>query len=97
MISFTSKKPLTNSRGVYTVPILNFYHFESNSNVSDTLSEIVDRSQYIEIKTYKDDMGIVQAYKEALDKIKENEYITDEQKEILRKEVQESINIILGF
>ena len=81
----------------YTTPILSFYHFESNSNVSDTLSDIVDRSQYIEIKTYKDDMGIVQAYKEALDKIKENEYITDEQKEILRKEVQETINILLGL
>ena len=81
----------------YTVPILSFYHFESNSNVSDTLSDIVDRSQYIEIKTYKDDMGIVQAYKESLDKIKENEYITDEQKEILRKEVQETINLLLGL
>ena len=81
----------------YTVPILNFYHFESNSNVSSTLSDIINRSQYIEIKTYKDDIAIVQAYKEALDKIKENKYITDEQKEILRKEVQETINILLGF
>ena len=81
----------------YTVPILSFYHFESNSNVSSTLSDIIDRSQYIEIKTYKDDMAIVQSYKEALDKIKENEYITDEQKDVLRKEVQETINILLGL
>lgn len=81
----------------YTVPILNFHHFESNSNVSSTLSDIADRSQYIEIETYKDDMAIVQAYKKALDKIKEDEYITDEQKDTLRKEVQESINILLGL
>jgi plasmid replication initiation protein len=81
----------------YTVPILNFYHFETNSNVSSTLSDIVDRSQYIEIETYKDDMAIVQAYKKALDKIKEDKYITDDQKDTLRKEVQESINILLGL
>ena len=81
----------------YTVPILNFYHFETNSNVSSTLSDIVDRSQYIEIETYKDDMAIVQAYKKALDKIKEDKYITDDQKDTLRKEVQESINVLLGF
>ena len=79
------------------MPILSFYHFESNSNVSSILSDIVDRSQYIEIKVYKDDMEIVQAYKQALDKIKEDEYITVEQKDILRKEVQDSINILLGL
>ena len=42
-------------------------------------------------------MAIVQSYKKALDKIKEDEYITDEQKDILRKEVQETINLLLGF
>ena len=42
-------------------------------------------------------MAIVQAYKKSLDKIKENEYITDEQKNILRKEVQDTINIIIGI
>jgi hypothetical protein len=81
----------------YTTPILSFYHFESNSNVSSTLSDIVDRSQYIKIEVYKDNMAIVQAYKQALDKIKEDEYITDEQKITLRKEVQDTINIIIGI
>ena len=81
----------------YTVPILSFYHFESNSNVSSTLSDIVDRSDYIEIEEYSDDMAIVQAYKKALDKIKADEYITDEQKDILSKEVQDTINLLLGF
>ena len=81
----------------YTTPILNFYHFESNLNVSSTLSDIVNRSQYIKVETYKDDMAIVQAYKKSLDKIKENEYITDEQKKILRKEVLDTINIIIGI
>lgn len=81
----------------YTVPILDFYHFESNSNVSSTLSDIVDRSHYIEIDEYKDDMAIVQAYKKALDKIKEDKYITDEQKNILKKEVHETINLLLGL
>ena len=57
----------------------------------------MDRSQYIKIETYTDDMAIVQAYKKSLDKIKENEYITDEQKNILRKEVQDTINIIIGI
>ena len=76
---------------------LSFYHFESNSKLSSTISDIVDRSRYIEIETYKDDMAIVQAYKKALDKIKEDEYITDEQKDILRKEVQDTINVLLGF
>ena len=42
-------------------------------------------------------MAIVQAYKQALDKIKEDEYITDEQKITLRKEVQDTINIIIGI
>jgi hypothetical protein len=42
-------------------------------------------------------MAIVQAYKQALDKIKEDEYITDEQKDILRQEVQDSINLIIGI
>ena len=42
-------------------------------------------------------MAIVQAYKKALDKIKEDKYITDDQKDTLRKEVQESINILLGL
>ena len=82
---------------VYTVPILSFYHFESNLNVSSTLSDIVDRSHYIEIEEYKDDMEIVKAYKEAIGKIKEEEYITSEQKDSLRKEVQETINILLGL
>ena len=36
-------------------------------------------------------------YKKALDKIKEDEYITDEQKDTLRKEVQDTINIIIGI
>ena len=81
----------------YTVPILSFYHFESNSNVSSILSDIVDRSHYIEIEEYKDDMEIVQAYKKAFEKIKENEYISSQQKELLKKEVLESINILLGF
>ena len=81
----------------YTTPILSFYHFDSNSNVSSTLSDIVDRSQYIEIAEYSDDMAIVQAYKEALDRIKEDAYITDEQKDILSKEVQDTINLLLGF
>jgi hypothetical protein len=81
----------------YTTPILNFYHFESNSNVSSTLSDIVNRSQYIKVETYKDDMAIVQAYKQALDKIKEDGYITDEQKDILKKEVHDTINLLLGL
>jgi len=81
----------------YTVPILSFYHFESNSNVSSILSDIVDRSRYIEIEEYKDDMEIVQAYKKAFQKIKENEYLSGKQKEVLKKEVLESINILLGF
>ena len=42
-------------------------------------------------------MAIVQAYKQALDKIKEDEYITDEQKITLRKEVQDTINIIISI
>ena len=79
---------------VYTVPILSFYHFESNSNVSSILSDVVDRSQYIEIEEYNDDMEIIKAYKKALINIKANEYITDEQKNTLRKEVQDSINIL---
>jgi hypothetical protein len=77
----------------YTVPILSFYHFESNSNVSSILSDIVDRSHYIEIEEYKDDMEVVQAYKKAFGKIKENEYLSGQQKEVLKKEVLESINI----
>ena len=81
----------------YTVPILNFYHFESNLNVSSILSDIVDRSHYIEIEEYKDDMEVVQAYKKAFGKIKENEYLSGQQKEVLKKEVLESINILLGF
>jgi plasmid replication initiation protein len=81
----------------YTVPILSFYHFESNSNVSSILSDIVDRSHYIEIEEYKDDMAIVQAYKKALDRIKKDEYLSDEQKERLIKEVHEIINILLGL
>jgi plasmid replication initiation protein len=81
----------------YTVPILSFYHFESNSNVPSILSDIVDRSYYIEIDEYNDDMSIVQAYKKALDKIKEDEYITSDQKDILRKEVHETINVLLGL
>ena len=81
----------------YTVPILSFYHFESNSNVSSILSDIIDRSHYIEIEEYKDDMAIIQAYKKALNNIKEDEYISDDQKNILIKEVHESINILLGL
>lgn len=81
----------------YTVPLLSFYHFETNSNVSSTLSDILDRSQYIEIEEYKDDMAIVQAYKKAIDKIKEDKYITPQQQEILKKEAQEIINLLLGF
>ena len=57
----------------------------------------MDRSQYIKIEVCKDNMAIVQAYKKALDKIKEDEYITDEQKKILRKEVLDTINIIIGI
>jgi plasmid replication initiation protein len=81
----------------YTVPILSFYHFESNSNVSSFLSDVVDRSHYIEIEEYKDDIAIVQAYKEAIDKIKEDQYITQEQQAVLKQEVQEIINLLLGF
>jgi len=81
----------------YTVPILNFYHFESNSNVSSILSDIVDRSHYIEIEEYKDEMEIVQAYKKAFERIKENEYMTNVQKDTLRKEALETINMLLGL
>ena len=79
------------------MPILSFYHFESNSNVSSVLSDIVDRSHYIEIEEYKDDMAIVQAYQKAVEKIKTDEYLTDNQKEVLRKESQDTINILLDF
>ena len=81
----------------YTTPLFSFLHFEEDVQVLSTLSDIVDRSHYIEIEEYKDDMEIVQAYKKALDKIKEDEYISDEQKDMLRKEVLESINLLLGF
>jgi len=81
----------------YKMALLSFYHFEGNVTVSSSLSDIVDRSQYIEIEEYKDDMEIIQAYKKALTNIKVNEYITDDQKEILIKEVQDTINILLGF
>lgn len=81
----------------YTVPLLSFYHFETNSNVPSPLSDILDRSQYIEIEEYKNDMEIIQAYKKAIDKIKEDEYITSKQQEILKKEAQEAINLLLGF
>ena len=77
----------------YTTPILSFYHFDSNLNISCTLSNIVDRSQYVKIKKYKDDIAIVNAYKKALNKIKADEYLTGEQKDILRKEVNQLINI----
>ena len=42
-------------------------------------------------------MSIVQAYKKTINKIKADKYITNEQKDILKKEVKESINILLGF
>ena len=64
---------------------MSFYHFESNSNVSSILSDIVDRSHYIKIDEYNDDMAIVQAYKKSLDSIKENQYITNDQKDLLKK------------
>ncbi len=57
----------------------------------------MDRSQYIEIEEYKNDMEIIQAYKKAIDKIKEDEYITPAQQETLKKEAQEAINLLLGF
>ena len=77
----------------YSTPILSFYHFDNNLNISCTLSNIVDRSQYVKIKKYKDDIAVVKAYKKALDKIKADEYLTGEQKDILRKEVNQLINI----
>ena len=42
-------------------------------------------------------MAIVQAYQKAVEKIKTDEYLTDNQKEVLRKESQDTINILLDF
>ena len=81
----------------YKVPILTFYHFETDSYVSSTLSDVLDRSEYIEIVEYRDDMEIIQAYKKSLVIINENKYITDDQKQQLKKEVQDSINILIGL
>ena len=81
----------------YTTPIFSFYHFEANSNVPSLLSDIVDCSQYIKIKKYDKDFDIVQAYKESYESIKKDKYLTDDQKNTLKQEVQDTINILLGF
>lgn len=76
-------------------PVVKFYYFETDSYVESTLSDLIDRSQYIDIADYKDDMEIIESYKKALGDIKNNEYLTDNHKGILVKEIQQKINLLL--
>lgn len=77
----------------YTIPLLTFYHFEANTNVSSDLSDILDRFQHIKASKYSNDIEKVQVYKDAFENIKSLDYFSNEQKEYLKKEVQECIKL----
>ncbi|MEY8768814.1 hypothetical protein, partial [Francisella philomiragia] len=81
----------------YEIEVISFYHFEAGKKAPLSLSEVVDWANIIKVDNYKNDLEIIEAYKQAYEKIKGLDYFSDEQKEHLKKEVQDSINILLGF